>query len=67
MSPPVNTVLVDGQGGTWEPSTLTPDTWDLVDVQGQEVSYPLSGWARQEIEATWPPIWEVEEPARKVS
>lgn len=53
--------LVDGQGGTWEPSTLTPDAWDLVDVQGEPVVYPLSGWTCSEIEATWPPTMEVTE------
>jgi hypothetical protein len=54
-------VLIDGQGGTWEPSTLTPGSWDLVDVQGEPVVYALSGWTRSEIEATWPPTMAVSE------
>lgn len=55
------TVLCDGQGGTWEPSALTPGAWDLVEVQGQAVVYPFSGWTRREIEAMWPPTMEVVE------
>ena len=61
------TVLCDGQGGTWEPSALTAGAWDLVDVQGQDPVYALSGWERSEIEAIWPPVWEVVEGEEKTA
>ena len=57
--------MQDGAGGVWVRSPSAPSKYDLVTKTPDEAQFVK--WAREDIEALWPPVIEVAEPEGKAA